>query len=219
LKRLLDSDGARPTDSAEPSITDQLGNWPLPHQTPLDEGESEVEREVAFERFVKQHSRELGRLAYLMVGDHDAADDLTGDALLVAWRQWDTVQAADHPTAYLRRVVINLAATRVRRLVRERRRLILFRRDALEVNDGPDSADVVDVQSALVALPPGRRACVVLRYAFDLSEHEVSDLLGVSVGTVKSQTAKGAAQLRRTLPGSGDTVSRSLRGGRTDGTD
>jgi RNA polymerase sigma-70 factor (sigma-E family) len=180
-------------------------------------------REAVFERFVADHSRELGRLAYLMVGDRDAADDLTADALLVAWRQWDTVQAADRPLAYLRRVVINLAATRVRRLVRERRRLVLFQSEALEVDDGADSAAVVDVRSALVTLPAGRRACVVLRYAFDLSEQEVSALLGISVGTVKSQTAKGAEQLRRTLRAAGEQISgteltSSLHRGRIDGT-
>lgn len=156
-----------------------------------------------FERFVEQHSRELGRLAYLMVGDRDAADDLTGDAMLAAWRQWDTVRASDHPVAYVRRVVVNLAATRVRRLVGERRRMILFHREALEVDRGTDSAAVVDVRSALLRLPAGRRACVVLRYAFDLPAQEVAELLGVSVGTVKSQTAKGAEQFRRALGGSG----------------
>jgi RNA polymerase sigma-70 factor (sigma-E family) len=154
---------------------------------------------VLFEAFVERNSRELGRLAYLMVGDRDAADDLTADALLAAWRQWDTVLASDHPMAYVRRVVINMAATRVRRLVRERRWMVMFQSDALEVAPGTDSAAVVDVRSALVRLPPGRRACVVLRYAFDLSEQEVAELLGVSIGTVKSQTSKGAEQLRRRL--------------------
>jgi RNA polymerase sigma-70 factor (sigma-E family) len=177
----------------------------------------QVNRRVLFEQFVEQHSRELGRLAYLMVGDRDAADDLTGDALLATWRQWDTVRTSDHPIAYVRRVVVNLAATRVRRLVRERRRLILFQTDALEVRPGPDSAAVVDVRSALLQLPAGRRACVVLRYALDLPEQEVALLLGVSVGTVKSQTAKGAEQLRRVLRTSDDTIASSL-GGVPDGT-
>jgi len=152
-----------------------------------------------FEVFVERHSRELGRLAYLMVGDRDAADDLTADALLAAWRQWDTVRNSDHPLAYVRRVVINMAATRVRRLVRERRWLVMFHSDALDSVTGTDSAAVVDVRSALLQLPAGRRACVVLRYAFDLPEQEVAALLGVSVGTVKSQSSKGAEQLRRML--------------------
>jgi len=176
------------------------------------EPNSAAEREARFQLFVEQYSGELARLAYLMVGDRDAADDLTGDALLATWRQWDTIQATDHPVAYVRRVVINMAASRVRRLVRERRRLILFRSDALAVSTGTDSATVVDVRSALLRLPAGRRACVVLRYAFDLPEQQVAALLGVSVGTVKSQTAKGAEQLRRSLGNAAGTIAGSLKG-------
>jgi RNA polymerase sigma-70 factor (sigma-E family) len=184
-----------------------LGDRPVRRPTPDDEF---GQREAQFEAFVERNSRELGRLAYLMVGDRDAAEDLTADALLAAWRQWDTVRASDHPLAYVRRVVINMAATRVRRLVRERRWLVMFQSDALETAPGTDTAAVVDVRSALLRLPAGRRACVVLRYAFDLSEHEAAALLGVSVGTVKSQTSKGAEQLRRALGAPDETISGSL---------
>jgi RNA polymerase sigma-70 factor (sigma-E family) len=184
-----------------------LGDRPVGRPTPDDEF---AQREALFEAFVERNSRELGRLAYLMVGDRDAADDLTADALLAAWRQWDTVRTSDHPLAYVRRVVINMAATRVRRMVRERRWLVMFQSDALEVAPGTDSAAVVDVRSALLRLPAGRRACVVLRYAFDLSEQEVAGLLGVSVGTVKSQTSKGAEQLRRGLGAPEETINGSL---------
>jgi len=184
-----------------------LGDRPVGRPSPDDEF---AQREAMFEAFVERNNRELGRLAYLMVGDRDAADDLTADALLAAWRQWDTVRASDHPLAYVRRVVINMAATRVRRLVRERRWLVMFQSEAMEVTTGTDSAAVVDVRSALLRLPAGRRACVVLRYAFDLSEHEVAGLLGVSVGTVKSQTSKGAEQLRRVLGAPDETIAGSL---------
>jgi RNA polymerase sigma-70 factor (sigma-E family) len=184
-----------------------LGDRPVGGPPPGDES---AQREAQFESFVERHNRELGRLAYLMVGDRDAADDLTADALLAAWRQWDTVRASDHPLAYVRRVVINMAATRVRRMVRERRWLVMFQSDAMEVVPGTDSAAVVDVRSALQRLPAGRRACVVLRYAFDLSEAEVAELLGVSVGTVKSQTSKGAEQLRRVLGGANEAIAGSL---------
>ncbi len=156
-------------------------------------------REAAFEAFVEQTSRELGRLAFLMLGDRDAADDVAADALLAAWRRWGEVGVGDYPLAYARRVVINTATSRARRLDRERRGLVLFQREAMDEAAGADAAVVVDVRSALVRLPPGRRACVVLRYAFDLHEREVAVLLGVSVGTVKSQTAKGAGQLRQWL--------------------
>ncbi len=192
-----------------------LGDRPTGRPRPVGEF---AQREAMFEAFVERNSRELGRLAYLMVGDRDAADDLTADALLAAWRQWDTVQASDYPLAYVRRVVINMAATRVRRLVRERRWLVMFQSDAMGVATNTDSAAVVDVRSALLQLPAGRRACVVLRYAFDLSEQEVAALLGVSVGTVKSQTSKGAEQLRRRLGTSDVTFTeRSRLEGRADG--
>jgi RNA polymerase sigma-70 factor (sigma-E family) len=184
-----------------------LGGSP-PDRTPSCEA---VEREAMFEVFVERYSRELGRLAYLMVGDRDAADDLTADALLAAWRQWDTVRNSDYPLAYVRRVVINMAATRVRRLVRERRWLVMFHSDALDSVTGTDTAAVVDVRSALLQLPAGRRACVVLRYAFDLPEQEVATLLGVSVGTVKSQSSKGAEQLRRTLRAPDDSFAASFK--------
>lgn len=157
------------------------------------------ERAAAFAAFVQRHGRELGRLAYLLLGDRDAADDLVGDAFLAAWQQWDVVRDADHPLAYMRRLVVNQAGSRIRRSARERRRLVLFRGDADETDRGRDTDTVVDVRSALARLPARRRACVVLRYGFDVSEQDVARILGVSVGTVKSQTSKGVAQLRPLL--------------------
>lgn len=64
---------------------------------------------------------------------------------------------------------------------------------------GPTCRLVVDVQGALRELPFRKRACVVLRHAFDLSEKDTALTLGVSVGTVKSQTSKGMAELERRL--------------------
>jgi RNA polymerase sigma-70 factor (sigma-E family) len=152
-----------------------------------------------FEAFFDRHHRGLSRLAYLLTGDHLTADDLTADVFLVAWRQWDRVWSADQPVAYVRRVMVNLAATRIRRLTRERTRLPLFHVSDSEATAGPDGAAVVDVRVALDRLPARRRACVVLRHALDLPEAEVAEILGISVGTVKSQTSKGVAQLQRHL--------------------
>jgi DNA-binding NarL/FixJ family response regulator len=63
----------------------------------------------------------------------------------------------------------------------------------------PDSAELVELQSAIAALPARKRECVVLRYLLGMSEAETASLLGVSVGTVKSQTHKGLRQLRERL--------------------
>ncbi|MEV0018264.1 SigE family RNA polymerase sigma factor [Streptomyces tendae] len=152
-----------------------------------------------FHAFFERHYAELARLAHLLTGEPDAADDLAADALLALWHRWDRVRAADHPVAYARGVVANLARTRVRTAVRERRRVALFWAQREERTENPDVAGVVDVQEALRRLPFRKRACVVLRHAFDLSEKETALTLGVSVGTVKSQTSKGVAELQRLL--------------------
>ncbi|WP_391530992.1 SigE family RNA polymerase sigma factor [Candidatus Frankia nodulisporulans] len=158
--------------------------------------------QAEFRAFFERHHRELSRFAYLLSGDHDAADDITADALTAAWTRWDRVRAAELPLAYVRRIVANLAADRVRRAVRERRGLLALGEQAEGYTPEPDVPAVVDLRSALMSLPPGKRACVVLRYAFDLSEAETARTLGVSVGTVKSQTARGVADLERLLRGS-----------------
>ncbi|MEV5875097.1 SigE family RNA polymerase sigma factor [Streptomyces sp. NPDC052101] len=174
-----------------------------------------------FHAFFERHHAELARLAHLLTGERDAADDLAADALLALWHRWDRVRAADHPVAYARGVVANLARTRIRSAVRERRRIALFWSHREERTENPDVAGVVDVQEALRRLPFRKRACVVLRHAFDLSEKDTALALGVSVGTVKSQTSKGMAELQRLLGPQGDPrrvhVAMAARGGESGG--
>lgn len=163
--------------------------------TSVDDADAAAE----FHTFFEAHYAELARLAHLLTGEADAADDLAADALLALWHRWDRVRAADHPVAYARGVVANLARTRIRSAVRERRRIALFWGPRGGVEDGPDVPAVVDVQGALRRLPFRKRACVVLRHAFDLSERDTSLVLGISVGTVKSQTSRAVAELQRLL--------------------
>ncbi|MDQ1030299.1 RNA polymerase sigma-70 factor (sigma-E family) [Streptomyces umbrinus] len=152
-----------------------------------------------FHDFFERHYAELARLAHLLTGESDAADDLAADALLALWHRWDRVRAADHPVAYARGVVANLARSRIRSAVRERRRITLFWSQREDKTENPDIPGMVDVQEALRRLPFRKRACVVLRHAFDLSEKDTALSLGISVGTVKSQTSKGMAELQRLL--------------------
>ncbi|WP_329112533.1 SigE family RNA polymerase sigma factor [Streptomyces sp. NBC_01353] len=152
-----------------------------------------------FHEFFERHYAELARLAHLLTGEADAADDLAADAMVALWNRWDRVRGADHPVAYARGVVAHLVRSRIRSAVRERRRVALFWDRRSERVDDPDVPAVVDVRSALRVLPFRKRACVVLRHAFDLSERDTAQVLGVSVGTVKSQTSKGMAELQRVL--------------------
>jgi RNA polymerase sigma-70 factor (sigma-E family) len=152
-------------------------------------------RDTAFHAFFEASHTDLARLAYLMTGEAEAANDLAADALLEVWRHWDRVMAADSPVAYARGVVANLARNRIRRLQRERRGLLglgPLRSERAHVGDVPA---ILDVRDALRRLPHRRRACVVLRYLLDLSEQETARSLGISVGAVKSQTSRGLAQL------------------------
>ncbi|SEF68543.1 RNA polymerase sigma-70 factor, sigma-E family [Actinacidiphila yanglinensis] len=163
-------------------------------------GSTADDEAAAFHEFFEQHYAELARLAHLLTGEADAADDLAADALVALWRHWDRVRVADHPAAYARGVVANLARSRIRSAVRERRRIALFWSQRTErAVEQPDVPAVLDLREALQRLPFRKRACVVLRHAFDLSEKDTAEALGISVGTVKSQTSRGVAELERLL--------------------
>ncbi len=156
---------------------------------------SDIER--AFRRFFEEHHSDLARLAYLLTGETGVADDLAADAFVEVWRHWGRVAAADSPLAYARGIVTNLARQWIKR--RNRERLGLRGLGLLRRSGEPDTNAVLDVRAALRRLPPRRRECVVLRYAFDVPEREVAEILGISVGAVKSQTSRGAAQLSEYL--------------------
>ncbi|MER5731520.1 SigE family RNA polymerase sigma factor [Streptomyces sp. NPDC002138] len=165
-----------------------------------------------FHDFFERHYAGLARFAHLLTGEADEADDLAADALVALWQRWDRLRQAEHPLAYARGVVANLARSRIRSAVRERRRITLFWSRGAEPSDGTDVAAVVDVRTALARLPFRKRACVVLRHALDLSEKDTAAALGISVGTVKSQTSKGMAELERMLGSS--EAARELSAGR-----
>src|SRR4051794_4562823 len=125
-----------------------------------------------FHDFFERHYAELSRLAFLLTGEPDAADDLAADAMLALWHRWDRLRGADRPAAYARGVVANMARNRTRRAIRERGRVRLFGAGRSERVDDPDVSAGLDVRAALARLPFRKRACVVLRHAFDLSEKE-----------------------------------------------
>ena len=175
--------------------------------------------DAEFDAFFRRHHRELARLAYAMTGNQEDADEVVGESLASAWEHWGRVQAADQPLAYVRKIVVNRSVNRVRRVIRERQGTLLLGPIVRWFSSGPDVDTAVDLQAAVLALPAGRRACVVLRHVFDLSEAEVARTLGISLGTVKSQTSKGLAQLRATLTEPPDPIALraaaepSVRGG------
>jgi len=155
-------------------------------------------RREAIALLYERHYGELVRLAFALTSDWALAEDLAQEAFARTWRGWGNIRDQQRASAYLRATVVNLARTSVRRMLRERR-------GWREPSD-PEAADLavsIDLLRALSRLPARKRACVVLRYYLDLSEADTAAALGVSVGTVKSQTAKALQRLQRLLSDSG----------------
>jgi len=146
------------------------------------------------------HYPSLVYTAFCLTGDRALAEQLTQEAYLRLWRRWRWIADPQAAPFYLRRTVINLARQTLRRTVLERRVLRSTRMEPADQHE-TDPAEVLALRQAIAALPARKRECVVLRYLIGLTEAETARVLGVSAGTVKSQTHKGLAQLRERLDG------------------
>lgn len=156
-----------------------------------------------FEQFVARAADDLLRTGYLIVWDLAEAEDLVQESLLRVAKRWPRVRSMDHPAAYARRILVNLALDGSPRRSRREREL-----EGQPVEERVDEASAqalarIDTQSELVSalgvLPPRQRAVLVLRYFADLPEAEIADTLGCSLGTVKSTVSRGLARLEQEL--------------------
>ncbi len=145
-----------------------------------------------FDGFVGSRSPALLRTAYLLTRDRALAEDLLQTALVKAWSAWHRV---DDPEPYVRRVLTTTYLTWWRRRWRGETPTDELPEQP-HADHGDAAADREDLWAALGRLPRRQRAVVVLRYYEDLPEAQVADALGISVGTVKSQTSKALAKLR-----------------------
>ncbi|WP_406038614.1 SigE family RNA polymerase sigma factor [Micromonospora sp. NBC_00898] len=153
--------------------------------------------EVAWQRHI--------RLAMLLTGDRWRAEELLQDSLVKVYERWRRLSRLDDPHAYLRRALVNNHTSGWRRRRRERLVADVPDRAAPAGDVGPDA---VVLRRALMSLPTKQRAVVVLRHYEDLTEREVAQLLGCSVGTVKSQNARALDKLRHFLDEPSYPVSR-----------
>lgn len=176
----------------------------------MDESAPSLERGVAprdgarspdagFIEIVSAELPRIQRIARLLTGDADVAEDVVAEAIARSLPRW-RAGGVDDPAAYLRRVVANLAARRWRRRALGRRR----DHAALDWLTAGADAEAVAVERdrtlrAVMRLPVRRRAVVVLRFYDDLPESRIAEVLGISVGTVKSQLSRGLEQLRADL--------------------
>jgi RNA polymerase sigma-70 factor (sigma-E family) len=142
-----------------------------------------------------RHHASLTRLAASMSGDVALAEEIVQDAFATLLRRWRVMRDPHDAYAYLQRVVINSTRAAWRRNKRMADTTALLARNLWEGGGAADADIHLDLIAALGRLPHRKRACVVLRYYADLSEPETAAILNISVGTVKSQTAKGLRQL------------------------
>lgn len=160
----------------------------------------------------RAHAPAARRLAFLLVGDREEADDLVQDCFvrLVARRRPSgpaSAAAVDDLPAYLRRAVVNASRSWVRRRVVRRRRAheaaLAYGPAGVADALAPDAsvAAVVDdaLRQALLDLPARQRTAVVLRHYLDLSESDCADLMDCSVGTVKAAASRGRTRLAHLL--------------------
>ena len=151
-----------------------------------------------FAGYVVSRQRRLVRAAYLVCGDEHLAQDLVQQALTKLALRWNRLRDGN-PDAYVNRILYRDAVSWWRRIRRER-----LVGEVGEVGDGPargsgDEAERMDVRRALMTLTPRQRAVLVLRYFEDLTEAETADQLGVTLGTVKSQSHVALNKLRAVM--------------------
>ncbi|MFI7439361.1 SigE family RNA polymerase sigma factor [Nonomuraea indica] len=156
--------------------------------------------EAGFRQFVTDRSAALFRTAYLLTGDRHAAEDLVQSALTKTAARWRDLRDPAAIEGYVRRAMYHEQVSWWRRRSR-----------AAEVSTGlpPDRAgeghaDAADLRlvmrAALARLTPRQRTMLVLRYFEDLSETEIARLLGVRVGSVRSQIYRSLDRLRKAAP-------------------
>lgn len=153
-------------------------------------------RDDEFSEFVASRRDRLRRTAFLLCGDLHRAD-IVQAALTKVYVAWPRVRRADSVDAYVRRAVVNAHLSEATRPWR-REQAGLDRLEHEPVQHATSESDD-DLWEALRALPPGQRRVVVLRHYWGLSVEETAADLGVSTGTVKSQTSDALTRLRAVL--------------------
>ena len=148
-----------------------------------------VEAATTFDELFRRRYEPMVRVAFLMVGSRAEAEDVVQDSFARVELRWNRLE---NPAGYLHRCVVNRSHDMLRRRRLEQRFGRLRRDETSELQ-----AD--ELGDALAALPPKRRAAVVLRYYAGLPEREIAEVLGVRPGTVKSMLHRALAQLREEI--------------------
>jgi RNA polymerase sigma-70 factor (sigma-E family) len=162
-------------------------------------GDGDPARSRAFADYFAARRDAVRRAAYLLCGDWHWADDLTQVAFVRLAAGWDRIRDPQALDAFVRTCLVRAYLADTKRLWRRRERTHLepYEQSARDHSEQVDGR--LTFVDALKRVPPRQRAVLVCRYYHDLDVHQTADVLGCSTGTVKSQTARGLATLRRLL--------------------
>ena len=148
----------------------------------------------------ERHAPAAFRTAYFLTGDRDLAEDLVQDAFVRVTGRFQHLRRQEAFDAYLRRTIVNLFSSHLRRLRLERAELTRERAQPItSAREDPDVALRDDLWNAVLALPRRQRAALVLRFYEDLSERETAEVLRCSVGAVNSLVVRAMAALRERI--------------------
>jgi RNA polymerase sigma-70 factor (sigma-E family) len=144
----------------------------------------------------ERHAPAAGRLAYLLTGDRTLAEDLVQEAFVRVVGRFRHLRVPDAFESYLRRTIVNLHTSQLRRRRVERAYLERERNAVVTEDAMPDVGAREELWRALRGLPARQRAAIVLRFYEDLSERETGEALGCSPAAAKSLVARAMASLR-----------------------
>ena len=150
--------------------------------------------DVDFDAVFASEYKNVLRTTALLLGDVDAAADVTQEAFVKLHLHWAKVGDYDRPGAWVRRVAVRDAVRVLRRRSRQELRAVVE-----DTFDAPVRVEDLDLRKAVMSLPAGQRAAVVLHYLEDLAVREVSRVLGCSEATTKVHLHRGRRQLAQLL--------------------
>jgi RNA polymerase sigma factor (sigma-70 family) len=155
--------------------------------------------EVAFAQIVAAHRAEMVRVAYVVCGDWDIAQDAAQAALWIAWRKLPSLRDPSRLRPWLMAVAANEARAVLRRQRRHPVVELTIATDGTGAGDPGDEIGQVDLANALHRLGPEDRALVALRYLADLDSAEIGSLTGRSASGVRTRLARVLDHLRKEL--------------------
>ncbi len=157
-------------------------------------------KDAEFTEYLHARQPSLLRTAYLLTGDRHQAEDVLQTSLAKLYLAWDKVQDRSSVDAYVRRIMVNENNSLWRRGWKKREYATEVLPEGAPHLDEYDEGRSAALWQVVRTLPPKARAVVVLRYYEQLSEAETADVLGISIGTVKSQSSRAIAALRERVP-------------------